>query len=279
MSALEPLEDDERGLVQAHGLTPGQIAFRRGIRSSFRGLAAQEFAEDPESCFLASGECVFDLSAIERRLASCGEPVESRDNGRLLIWLPATKRPPRSPAAAHQYVIGVDPAGGGALGDYACAQVIERLSGVQCAELHGHFTPQELAARVADLAWEYNRALVAVERNNHGHAVLAHLVRAEHYENLYEHASQLGWLTSAATRPALIENFAAILGEAAGLFSSRRLLGECRTFVRHVDGSSAAASGAYDDCVMAMAIALMVRSHLVGNRSRIGNLELTSLPR
>ena len=40
-----------------------------------------------------------------------------------------------------QYIIGVDPAGGGCDGDYACAQVIERSTGLQCAELHGHFTP------------------------------------------------------------------------------------------------------------------------------------------
>ena len=35
-----------------------------------------------------------------------------------------------------QYVIGVDPAGGGTEGDYSCAQVIERETGMQCGELH-----------------------------------------------------------------------------------------------------------------------------------------------
>jgi len=69
--------------------------------------------------------------------------------------------------------MGVDPAGGGSDGDFACAQVIERASGMQCAELQGHFPPSELAARVALIARDYNQALVAVERNNHGHAVLS----------------------------------------------------------------------------------------------------------
>ena len=43
-----------------------QIAWRRTNRAQLRGLAAQEYAEDPVSCFRASGECVFDLEAIER---------------------------------------------------------------------------------------------------------------------------------------------------------------------------------------------------------------------
>ena len=80
---------------------------------------------------------------------------------------------------ARRYVVGVDPAGGGTEGEYSCAEVIELESGMQCAELRGHYGPQELATRVARLAREYNGALVAVERNNHGHAVLAHLTQRE----------------------------------------------------------------------------------------------------
>ncbi len=60
--------DEESELQKAHGLSPEQIAFRREMRSSFRSLAPQEFAEDPSSCFLASGDCVFDLEMIAARL-------------------------------------------------------------------------------------------------------------------------------------------------------------------------------------------------------------------
>jgi len=264
-------DEEERALMARHGLTLAQIAFRRQVQANFRSLAAQEFAEDPEGCFLASGECVFDLDAIARRLATCGAPVETRDNGRLQVWLPPAR-------GGRGYILGVDSAGGGTLGDYACAQVIDRFSGMQCAELRGHFTPQELARRVVKLGREYHDALVAVERNNHGHAVLAHLVCSEPYENLYEQGGQPGWLTSAATRPAMIENLAAVLVSAAHLFSSARLLQECRTFVRHADGSSAAAAGAHDDCVLAMAIAHMVRTADAGRLSRSGTLALGSLP-
>jgi hypothetical protein len=263
-----PLTPEESELVKQHGLSEGQIAWRRKQWNTLRGLAAQEYAEDSSSCFLVSGECVFELAAIEKAADLAGEGTASEDNGRLTIWFP--------PQKGRRYILGVDTAGGGSDGDYACAQVIERTMGMQCAELHGHFPPYELARRVADLGRRYEEALVAVERNNHGFGVLAHL-NALAYGNLFEKDGQLGWLTSAASRPAMIENMAAVLMCEPELFHSPRLLEECRTFVRRPDGSSAAADGAHDDCVMAMAIALAVRRADAGRGLKKRVLEMASL--
>ena len=252
---IADLTEEERSLMERYGLDEGQIAYRREIRANYRGLAAQEFAEDAESCFLASGDCVFDVDKIQEKLRGCdssmdGGAFESRYGGRLLGWWPPTE--------GREYVIGVDPAGGGSTGDFACAQVIDRKDGRQCAELHGHYTPAELAARVAELGHEYGDALIAVERNNHGHAVLAHLTAAK-YPKLFSQGNQLGWLTSIASRPGMIERLAILLASDEDWVHSPRLLRECRSFVRHPDGSSRAAAGAHDDCVMAMAVALAAR--------------------
>ncbi len=57
----------KRALMEQHGLSREQIGFRRGLANNFRGLAKQEYAEDAEECFLASGDCIFDLEAIDRR--------------------------------------------------------------------------------------------------------------------------------------------------------------------------------------------------------------------
>lgn len=263
-----PLTDEEQDLMKRHGLSREQIAWRRTRWKVMRELAGQEYAEDAVSCFLASGECVFDLQAIEAATAHAAPPVESKDNGRMLVWLP--------PNAVGQYIIAVDTSGGGSEGDYACVQVIDRAMGLQCAELHGHFPPFELARRVAALGRNYGNALVAVERNNHGYGVLAHL-KDRHYENLFEQGGQEGWLTSVVTRPAMIENLAATLIAEPRLFHSPRLLGELRTFVRHADGHGAAAEGAHDDCVMAMAIALAVRREDAGRGGRRRSVEVGSL--
>jgi hypothetical protein len=141
------------------------------------------------------------LESVQKAAAHAAE-AESHDNGRMMVWFP--------PSEDRQYVIGVDAAGGGSEGDYACAQVIERSLGLQCAELHGHFPPMELAKRVAELGKVYEHALVAVERNNHGYGVLAHL-RDAGYPRLFSQGGQDGWLTSAASRPTMIENLAAVL--------------------------------------------------------------------
>jgi hypothetical protein len=268
-ATLEPPTLEEEQLMQRAGLTEAQFAWRRSKRAQLRGLAVQEYAEDPVSCFRASGECVFDLDAIERALQDCGEPVETRDNQHLLIWLPSQ--------TGKQYLIGVDPAAGGSEGDYSCAVVIERSSGLQCAELHGHFPPRELAVRLIELATSYNQGLLIVEQNNHGHAVLAHL-RMEGCTNVFREGNHDGWLTSAVSRPAMIENLAAVLAVEQTIFHSPRLLNECRTFIRHPDGSSSAAAGSHDDCVMAMAIVLAARQKLAGQFWRPRAVTLASLP-
>ena len=183
------------------------------------------------------------------------------------MWLP--------PHGDKQYIVGVDPAGGGSEGDYSCAQVIERRTAMQCAELHGHFTPRELANRLAALGEAYNGAVLAVERNNHGYGVLAHL-RGLGYANVYHEGGQEGWLTSALSRPAMLENLAAVVAVAPKLFRSRRFLNECRTFVRHADGSSSATSGTHDDCVMAMAVAMGVRRAVAGKTPRFSECSLVT---
>jgi hypothetical protein len=50
------------------------------------------------------------------------------------------------------------------------------------------------------------------------------------------------------------------------MFFSKRLLGECRTFVAMAGGRTGAVNGAHDDCLMAMAIGQAVRAELLGKR-------------
>ena len=192
---------------------------------------------------------------IDKALAGAVDATEKRHNGAVSIWLP--------PQPGRQYVIGVDPAGGGVDGDYSCAEVIDLETGMQCAELHAHLQLRELAKMVNELGKEYNSALLAVERNNHGNGVLVHLELGG-YPNIYEQNKQTGWYTTAVNRPEMIETMAVVLEENPELFVSAKLWNECRTFVRHYGGTTAAAPGSHDDCVMAMAIALEVRKERLG---------------
>jgi len=252
------LRKDERQLMLAHGLTARQIGFRRGLEASYRGLRSQEFAEDAESCFKATGECCFEVEAVESRFASVGEPIEMRRGGALQIWLP--------PVSGKEYLVAVDTAGGGADGDFAAVQVIEMGSGLQCAELQQRLGTLELARVSAELAREYGGALIAVERNNHGAGVLAYLDSVERYARVYEQVGVAGWLTTAGSKPGMVSRMGALLVQSPEMFSSRRLLGECRTFVAMAGGRTGAVNGAHDDCLMAMAIGQAVRAELTGKR-------------
>ena len=258
-AAPRDLTLEEQTLMDRHALTAGQIGFRRALERSFRGLRAQEYAEDPESCFKASGNCCFPLDIVDGCLARARDSFETRRDGALEIWLP--------PARGREYILGVDSAGGGSEGDFAAVQVIERSTGMQCAELRERLHPLDLARVAAALAREYRGALLAVERNNHGSAVLAYLDSREGYERVYARNGVAGWLTTAGNKPGMVSRIGALLEEQTGLFASRRLLGECRAFVSRENGSTGAAPGAHDDCLMAMAVAQAVRAETAGRRS------------
>jgi hypothetical protein len=255
-AGVTDLRADELNLVLKHGLCPAQVGFRRGLEASYRGLRTQEFAEDAELCFRATGECCFEMEVVDRRIAELREPVRVGRDGALRIWLP--------PLADRQYIVAVDPAGGGSDGDYAAVQVIDLVTGMQCAELQQRLGILELAHVAASLGREYGApghgALVAVERNNHGSGVLAYMDSVERYQHVYEQSGVAGWLTTAGSKPSMVSRMGALLVESPGLFQSRRLLEECRTFVSHPGGKSGAARGAHDDCLMAMALGQAVRA-------------------
>jgi hypothetical protein len=257
-AAVESLTEEERGLVEREGLDLEQIGFRRQVRANFRGLARQEYAEDEESCFRASGDSVFELAAIEKRLQDVPAAVEQRRNGELEIWLP--------PLPGKKYLVAVDPAGGGSEGDYSAVQVLDLETGLQCAEFAGHVGGLELARLATEVAAEYNQAWLVVERNNHGSGVLALAETVCRYGRIYRQAEQPGWLTTSVSRPAMIGRLDAALVEKPECFKSRRLLGECRGFVRLADGRTGARAGMHDDRVMAMAMGLAVRAEMGGRQ-------------
>ena len=248
------LTEEELGLVREHGLSAEQIGFRRGLEGEYRQLRLQEFAEDAATCFRATGASCFDTVAVERRMHQLREPMETRHNGALEVWLP--------PVPGCDYLLAVDTAGGGTDGDYSVVEVLEVQTGLQCAELRKHLSARDLAMEVEALTREYGRALVVVERNNHGAGVLAYLAMGGEVR-LYEQHGQAGWLTTAASKPGIVSRLGSLLVEEPWLFESRRLLAECRSYVTLPGGGTGAAAGTHDDCVMAMAIGHAVRAELL----------------
>lgn len=79
------------------------------------------------------------------------------------------------PIPGDKYVIGVDTAEGNPNSDESCACVLHMDSGEQVAVLGMRVEPSVFAFYVSQLSAYYNNAPALVERNNHGHTVIAWL--------------------------------------------------------------------------------------------------------
>ncbi len=80
-----------------------------------------------------------------------------------------------APEPDRPYVAGADPAEGNPASDESVMTVLDALSGEQVALLAGKLPPELFAHQCAQLCALYNGAPLLVERNNHGHTVLAWL--------------------------------------------------------------------------------------------------------
>ncbi len=223
--------------------------------------AAQEYPANPETAFILSGRGRFDMGALEAILAGCTEPIATELDGALKVW--------EMPIPGRSYVVGADPAEGLARGDYSAAIVIDSETGLDVAELHGHFPPAEFAACLNDLGYWFNTALLAVERNNHGGTVLSELGPRYGYPNLYAHQEfdavgnptpRLSFPTTTRTKPIAIDGLGQAIAE-RWPFRNAAFISECRTYVIKDNGETAASGNLHDDRVMAAAVGLQVRTY------------------
>lgn len=180
------------------------------------------------------------------------------------------------PKALHNYAIGADVAEGVG-GDASVAQVIDCTTGVHVACFWSrHIDPDNYAAELYKLGNFYNKAHICVEQNNHGNAILSHLsgaIGGLGYPNLYrrfvldeytqKRTKQLGFRTTAQTKPRLIENLKSALRDGSLQTYDNETILELVNFVRDLRGKLGAAGNAKDDRVMALALAWEQANYLI----------------
>jgi hypothetical protein len=245
---VEPRTDRERMLVEKHGITAEQLKWYRE-KSGTKGadLTDQEYPTDPETCFLVSGRGFFDKAVTASLMAKAFDPILIDLGGALRIW--------EMPRPGITYLVVADPSEGTG-GDPGAAVVFDR-AGKHVATLHGQFPPWPFGEMLVTVAKRFNAATIAIERNNHGHAVLQSVLAGQKYpqERVYRAPDgKFGWLTNEITRSAALD----ALEEAhrTGFWASpdARVVGEQRTFIVNKHGKAEASSGAHDDLIMASAI-------------------------
>lgn len=236
-------------------------------------LLAQEYPLTATAAFVASGACYFDIEALQGLLVMARSPVSTIDNDGVQVW--------QKPRPGCLYVVGADVAEGKDAGndryDYDAAVVLEWQTGTHVASLHGQWPLDLYAQMLGTLARQYNNALLGVERNNHGHAVLEHLLHndALRYDRVYEHdetdqlkdlsgkrAYKAGWPTTAKTKPIMEQEIASWITARSLVNYDAGFWDECLSYVRHGDGKTGAQNGTHDDRVVAHMIALQMRAHV-----------------
>lgn len=226
---------------------------------------AQEYPANDVEAIIAAGRTVFRLEDLARQVLEVGISAEKG-----ITYF-------RAPAAGRTYLIGADVGEGLATSDWSSASVLDRDSGEQVATIRGRWTPDVYATKLDRLARHYaskatpeNRqpVLVGVERNNHGHAVLLALVRLQAgtapYRLYRAKDKRVGWLTTNASRPVLVDQLEEALRTAALTLHDAGSVDQLSTFAYNDDGKPEAQEGYHDDDVLALGIAWQLRRRAFG---------------
>lgn len=258
LDVLETLTDEEDALIENENLSAGQIAWRRWKKAQpemRRGMFDQEYAESPAACFLASGTTFFDVEVLLSLRSECQDTQEQ-----LVRFEP--------PDPEHSYVIGADVGEGVPDGSRSVGGVLDTVTLRQVAVLSGRWRPHDFAQRLVKLAREYNEAMIAVERNNHGHSVINTLQNQVGYPNLYRHleydraskthVQKVGYPTNVSTREILIDGAREATEDGLMRVRDIRYVDECLDFSLSRAGKYESATG-HDDHIFAWAIAWQAR--------------------
>lgn len=278
--AKDPEEQErEKRLREIHGCDDAQIRWRRTKRKALKEKFPQEYPSTPREAFIVSGAKYFDgdaLEALETALANV-EPITLTppDTGGLLAkyWDKLEVFAP--PVKGRQYVIAADTAEGlddNGNHDYDSADVLDCETWEQVAHFHARISTHEFGLLLAELGFWYNTALLGIERNNHGHAVINAALHSGGYPEMkegqwrglyfhedYDESKKVknrkpGWPTTEKTKYFALDGLAKSIEDRDIGIRSRKTLGELETFLKLPRGKAGAQQGAHDDQVMSLAI-------------------------
>lgn len=259
-----------------------QILWRRFTEDKLKKLFPQEHPETDEDAFLMSGVGFFDLKKVHRL------SMESRD------WMkdPGPWKVGEDeiyfdkPKSRCIYAAGADTSEG--VHDYSVLKIINVTERKEAYVYRARVGIDYFYKKCNTVCREFNNALLGVERNNHGHAVILGLEKGCLYPNMYKEDNKrviiakdlpkekkTGWLTTKSSKFEMCDQLKLSLeGDSMEdednfmpelTWYDRQLFDECLTF-QEDEGKLKAIEGKYDDAVIATAIALQMYFKLRGHQ-------------
>jgi hypothetical protein len=276
----------EAGRSNFHGIFFGwdavddrdQAWFDEKVANLAAWQRAREYPQNPNEAFVGSGNPVFNLDIVRGFTAErpIGEftisgtsrnQIDMFEGGPLLVWETPNDEERWS------YSIGADIAQGLDHGDWTVAWVLCVQTNKPVAVWYGKVDPDVFGETILPaIGWYYRHAIIVPEINNHGLTVLKALQRAK-YQRIYHRRTftkrdmrpleSLGWLTTATSKPLMIDELQAFLRETPNI-PHDVTLGELRTFMRDEKGRMNGTP--HDDTVMALAMAVQGRKYAISEK-------------
>jgi hypothetical protein len=266
-------EAEARELQQTYGLIDEQIFWWDRAKQINRDLVYQFFPSEPEEAFIHSGRPVFDqvnLKILRDKFAR--PPTSIEDDIELFVEEIDTDK---------HYGIGVDTAEGLEHGDNASITVQCKETNEEIAQCTGKFSPHELSRKLGIVARIFPNHLAVIERNNHGHTVIAY-AKEDRAINLYQREEKdkitdkvtlvIGWDTNERSKGYAINTLSRDLEDGQCIPHSFETYDELRTYVHGERGIMAAMPGKKDDRVISQALANLACREMVA----IGSLDPSS---
>jgi hypothetical protein len=228
-------------------------------------LIPQEYPGTPEEAFVHSGRKRFAHEWIEAQRAHLRAAVPSGISS--LDAIPGF-RCHVAPVPGRRYGVTADPAEG-IEKDSSVGLVVDLHSGEEVASVRGQFEPGVFAEILFAMACRYD-APIAVERNNHGHAVLLRLRQLIDSGNPPEHVmlyrgadKRPGWVSSNVAKPVAVDALAASLRDGEIIVHSEDALGQLGAYIVDDKGGTTAPPGSHDDHVSCWYIFCAARASLL----------------
>ena len=298
------LTDYEQSLIKTFKLSLEQINwYRYTLKNKCNSnidFMKQEYPSTADEAFVTSGRPVFDQNVCFENYNNAKKPlrigdliytneettVEFVENTRGFIKLFGN-----TTAKDNEYNVfaaGCDTSEGLEQGDYSIIKVLDRRTNEVCLTWSGHIDPDLLADEQKKIQlFLNNKVYFNTERNNHGLTTIvsAHKldVTQKYQQNFvkgYEIGShnELGFKTSSATKPILVNNLAEYIREHLFTDYEKEFWLECMTFVRNEKGQMQAqdkdknpGTKCFDDRVIAAG--LMIDCHLWMSSYKLDNRE------
>lgn len=238
-------------------------------------LGPQKARQEFDAAFVGSGNTVIDADLIEfyRETYVRDPELKMGPGGDVWVW--------EQPDYTKSYICVSDVARGEESkdGDYSAFHVIDAKTCAQVAEYKGRIGTTEYGNLLVAIATQYNDALLVIERENVGWAVIQQVINRQ-YKNLFYMTDDLkvvdeqhrwntrfnaqekkalpGFGTSSRTRPLIISKLDTYMREKSVIIRSQRTINELHTFVWE-NGKAQAAPSMNDDLILSLCIGLWVR--------------------